>query len=394
MPPATQFKEFVALMAVSMSLVALGIDSMLPALSQIAIDLGVAHANDRQLVITILFLGLAIGQLVYGPVSDSVGRRAPIFVGFTLFIIGSLIAAWAATFEGLLVGRFLQGLGAAGPRIITTAIVRDRAEGREMARIMSLVMMVFILVPAIAPALGQLVLLVADWRMIFYFLMVFCIFTAVWFFLRQPETLLPDQRKSFDIRSLVSSAMQVLKNRSTVIYTIASGFIFGAFIGFLNSAQQILQELYGLGEQFPFYFAVLALTIGLASWCNSALVIRFGMRLLCGLALKWITALSVLFLLYSWLQPPSLFLFMGFLVCIFFAVGILFGNFNAMAMEPLGHVAGMASSLIGSITTLISLTLGYLIGFAYNGSVLPLVIGFVCLSVLSQFLMLLEKKST
>ncbi len=375
-------------MAVCMSMVALAIDAMLPALSHIAGDLSVPHANDRQLVITVLFIGLALGQLAYGPISDSVGRRPPIYVGFLLFILGSLVAAVATSFEMLLAGRFLQGLGAAGPRIITTAIIRDRAAGREMARIMSLVMMVFILVPAIAPALGQLVLMVANWRAIFFLLMLLCAITAVWFYLRQPESLPVEKRKEFKIASLTLAMTEVLTNRIAVIYTLASGLIFGAFVGFLNSAQQILQELYGLGERFPAYFAVLALTIGLASWSNSNLVVRFGMRKLCGIALWVITLSSICFLIYCWLQTPSLLAFMLFLVGIFFPTGILFGNFNAMAMEPLGHVAGMASSLIGSITTLVSLTLGYFIGAAYNGTVIPLTVGFVVLSGLSQLLML------
>ncbi|MBX2884959.1 MAG: multidrug effflux MFS transporter [Granulosicoccus sp.] len=388
MSSVAKFREFVALMAVSMSMVALAIDSMLPALSQIANDLSVSHANDRQLVITVLFIGLALGQLAYGPISDSVGRRSPIYVGFLLFILGSLVSAVATSFEMLLAGRFLQGLGAAGPRIITTAIIRDRSAGREMARIMSLVMMVFILVPAIAPALGQLVLMVAHWRAIFLLLMILCALTAIWFFLRQPETLPVERRKAFKITTLIYAMKEVLTNRVAVIYTLASGLIFGAFVGFLNSAQQILQELYGLGERFPAYFAVLALTIGLASWSNSTLVMRLGMRKLCAMALWVITLSSIMFLIYCWQQPPSLVALMLFLVTIFFPTGILFGNFNAMAMEPLGHVAGMASSLIGSVTTLISLTLGYLIGAAYNGTVMPLVAGFVVLSGLSQVLML------
>ena len=387
------FREFVALMALSMSLVALAIDAMLPALSDIATELGVVRENSRQLVLTVLFLGLAVGQVFYGPISDSLGRRGPIFVGFVLFVLGSVVAAWAQTYEILLFGRFLQGLGAAGPRIITVAIIRDHAAGREMARIMSLVMMVFILVPAIAPALGQLVLLVSDWRMIFYSLVILSAITSIWFYLRQPETLLPDARRPFSLRGIFRACIEILTHRVAVVYTIASGLIFGAFIGFLNSSQQLLQELYGLGERFPAYFAILALTIGFASWSNSRLVIQFGMRLLCRNALWLIVVLSFLFALRCVIGLPPLWMLMCYLVAVFFATGILFGNLNALAMEPMGHIAGLASSMIGSMTTLISLSLGYIVGNLFNNSPLPMVLGFAVLSLFSLLLMQADRSA-
>ena len=301
-----QHREFVALMAISMSLVALAIDAMLPALGQIGADLGLTRDNDRQLVLTLLFAGLAVGQLFYGPVSDTFGRRAPILFGFGLFIVGSLIAIFAPTFDWLLVGRFLQGLGAAGPRIITVAIVRDGSAGREMARIMSLVMMVFILVPAVAPALGQIILLFAPWRGIFVALLLLAGATMAWFHIRQPETLPADKRLPFSPAAIGSSFREVLTTRSAVVYTLAGGMIFGAFIGFLNTSQQILQELYGLGVRFPAYFAFLALTIGLSSFVNSRLVVRYGMRYLSRLALAVSVLASGVFLLICLYRHPGL----------------------------------------------------------------------------------------
>mgnify|MGYP001605101997 FL=1 len=370
-------------MAISMSLVALAIDAMLPALGQIGADLGLTRDNDRQLVLTLLFAGLAVGQLFYGPVSDTFGRRAPILFGFGLFIVGSLIAIFAPTFDWLLVGRFLQGLGAAGPRIITVAIVRDGSAGREMARIMSLVMMVFILVPAVAPALGQIILLFAPWRGIFVALLLLAGATMAWFHIRQPETLPTDKRLPFSLIAIGGSFREVLTTRSAVVYTLAGGMIFGAFIGFLNTSQQILQELYGLGVRCPAYFAFLALTIGLSSFVNSRLVVRYGMRYRSRLAL----AVSVLaaggFLLICLDRPPDLHLTRMYLSVTFFCTGIRFGNLNSLAREPLGHIAGMASSLIGSITTFISLGLGFVIGSAYNGTVIPVVAGFGVLGALS-----------
>ena len=370
-------------MAISMSLVALAIDAMLPALGQIGADLGLTRDNDRQLVLTLLFAGLAVGQLFYGPVSDTFGRRAPILFGFGLFIVGSLIAIFAPTFDWLLVGRFLQGLGAAGPRIITVAIVRDGSAGREMARIMSLVMMVFILVPAVAPALGQIILLFAPWRGIFVALLLLAGATMAWFHIRQPETLSTDKRLPFSLIAIGGSFREVLTTRSAVVYTLAGGMIFGAFIGFLNTSQQILQELYGLGVRFPAYFAFLALTIGLSSFVNSRLVVRYGMRYLSRLALAVSVLASGVFLLICLYRHPDLHLTMVYLSVTFFCTGILFGNLNSLAMEPLGHIAGMASSLIGSITTFISLGLGFVIGSAYNGTVIPVVAGFGVLGALS-----------
>ena len=390
-PPG--FKEFVALMALSMSLVALAIDSMLPALSQIAGGLNVTVDNDRQLVLTMLFAGLALGQVFYGPASDSLGRRVPIYIGFGIFIIGSLIATVATSYTMLLVGRFLQGLGAAGPRIITVAIIRDLYSGREMARLMSLVMMVFILVPAIAPALGQLILYIAPWRMIFLALVMLSAITLVWFYLRQPETLKKEHRQRFSFSNLWAASVEVCTTPVAVIYTLASGLIFGAFVGFLNSSQQVLQELYGLGERFPFYFAMLALTIGGASWVNAKLVIMLGMRYLCKVSLWMMSSVAVLFLAYCLNTHPPLWATMVYLLMTFFGTGILFGNFNSLAMEPLGHIAGLASSLIGSVTTFVSLGLGFVIGNFYDQTVIPLVAGFAVLSLASLVLVRLAGES-
>ncbi len=372
-------------MALMISMVALSIDTMLPALGLIADDLGVQHENDRQLVISILFLGLAVGQLVYGPISDSVGRKPPIYVGFAIFMLGCLISIWATTFITMLVGRFLQGVGAAGPRIVTIALVRDQYSGNEMARIMSLIMAVFILVPAIAPAIGQVILLVAHWRMIFVVFFVLSIGTLVWFAFRQPETLDVSRRKPFSLNQLGAALYEICTNRIAICYTVAAGLIFGAFVGYLVTAQQILQEQYGVGKQFPIYFGALALAIGAASYVNSYYVKRYGMKRLSSRALMFLTLWSMIFVGVSYLYSghPPLWLLMVYLALLFFSVGILFGNFNALAMEPLGHIAGLAAAVIATLTTLFSLVFGIVIGQAYNGTVIPLVIGFAGLGVLS-----------
>jgi DHA1 family bicyclomycin/chloramphenicol resistance-like MFS transporter len=255
-------------------------------------------------------------------------------------------------------------------------MIRDRASGREMARVMSLVMMVFILVPAIAPAIGQIILLFAEWRMIFVALVVLASITLCWFYLRQAETLAKQNQRPFSLSAIWQAIIEICTTRAAVVYTIAGGMIFGAFIGFLNSSQQVLQELYGLGAKFPFYFAALALTIGVSSFVNSRLVNALGMRLLSKLALWSITLVGLAFFVLCLTGQPSLILLMTYLLLTFFAIGLLFGNLNSLAMEPLGHIAGLASSAIGCVTTFMALSLGYLIGSLYNHTLLPMVGGF------------------
>ncbi|HEX6112706.1 MAG TPA: multidrug effflux MFS transporter [Geminicoccaceae bacterium] len=384
-----RYGEFVALVALMTSMVALSIDAMLPALTTIGAELGARQANDAQLILSALFLGLALAQMIYGPLSDSVGRKPAIYLGFALFIAGCLLSAVATSFNAMLVGRFLQGIGAAGPRIVTIAIVRDQYEGRAMARIMSSVMAVFILVPALAPGLGQIILLVASWRAIFGMFLGVAVIAVVWFALRQPESLLPARRASFSLRRIAGAVREVCAHRVALAYTIAAGLIFGALVGYLTSAAQIFQGQYGLGERFPLYFAVLALAIGLASYVNSRLVMRYGMTLLSGAAVTGLAALSLGFfgIALAAAGDPPLWSLMAYLVPAFFCLGILFGNFNALAMEPLGHVAGVAASVIGSLTTFISLLLGTLIGRSYDGTVLPLVGGFAILGLAAAALM-------
>ena len=277
---ALRLGEFVTLMALMTSLGALSIYAMLPALSDIGRELGVVDTNDPQLIVSTLFLGLTLGQMVYGPISDSIGRKRPIYADLAIFLTGSILAVFAWSFPAMLVGRFLQGFGVAAPRIVAIALVRDQYEGRAMARIMSLIMAVFIIVPAVAPALGQGILEIAHWRAIFGMLLALGVIAFLWFSQRQPETLAPDRRIRWSAHRLATALFETLRNRIAIGYAGAAGLIFGGFIGYLISAPQIFQQLYGLGAQFPFYFGALALAISAASYLNSRLVMRYGMRLL------------------------------------------------------------------------------------------------------------------
>ena len=383
--PEPGFAEFISITAMMMSLVALSVDTMLPALSEIGRDLGVIDNNSSQLIISLFFLGMAFGQLLYGPVSDNTGRKPAIYVGYGLFITGCLLSLVATTLPVMLAGRFLQGFGTAGPRIVSIAIVRDRYEGSAMARVMSFVMTVFIIVPIIAPALGQGMLFLAGWRAIFASFLVLALLTLVWFALRQPETLPVEKRVPFSFKRIISTMMTIFANRNAIGYTVTAGLVFGFFFGYLNSAQQIFQELYGLGADFPFYFAVLALSIGCASLFNARFVLHHTMQSLSKRSLISISALSAgFFLLALWNHGhPPLWTLMAYLFATFFGTGILFGNLNALAMESLGKIAGIGAGVVGSLSTFISLITGTAIGQCYNGSVLPLTAGFFLLSLAS-----------
>lgn len=379
------FVEFVIIVSLIMSLTALSIDAMLPALPQIGSDLNVQNTNDRQLVVSLFFLGMAVGQLFFGPLSDKTGRKPAIYRGYALFIVGSLIALSAMSFPMLLFGRLLQGVGISGPRAVTLALVRDQYKGRAMARVMSFVMTVFILVPMIAPTLGQTLLFFVGWRSIFGCFVLLAVIASLWVALRIPETLAPENRAPFSLQRIIMTVREIVNIRLALGYTVAAGVMSGAHLGYLNSAQQIFQEQYALGELFPLCFAIVALSIGLASFLNTRLVMRFGMRFLVRWASFAIWGLSSATLGIALLtagQPP-LWLLMACLMMTFFCIGILFGNMNALAMEPLGHVAGTGAAVVGSLSTLISVPFGTVIGGSYNGTILPLVAGMVILAGLS-----------
>ena len=384
------FPEFVALTASMISLVALSIDAMLPALSSIGESLGVLHENDSQLIIATVFLGMAFGQLLYGPMSDATGRKPAIYIGYGFFAAGSLLCLFATDFNAMIAGRLLQGFGLAAPRIVTIAMVRDQYEGAAMARVMSFIMMVFILVPMVAPAIGQVILMLFNWRAIFAFILLAGLITALWFMFRQPESLPEQQRVPFRLARLGSASVEVCTNPVAIGYTLITGIIFSAFLGYLSSSQQLFQQQYGLGNQFPLYFALLASAIGLSSFINGRIVMRTGMHKPTLIALIALTLLSILFYCVSVASHghPPLWLLTAYFIAAFACVGILFGNLNALAMQPLGHIAGIGASVIGSLSTLISVPCGIFIARSYNGTVLPLVGGFAVCAGLALMLML------
>jgi len=379
------FIEFVTLMGMMTAMTALSIDAALPALGEIGHALKIADSNDNQLIISLLFAGMAIGQLFYGPLSDSIGRKNSIYIGFIIYLIGCLFSIFSTDLSTMLVGRFLQGLGAAGPRIVTMALIRDRYEGREMARVMSFIMTVFIFVPAVAPAFGEAILYFWEWEAIFVSFLLIALLSLGWFALRQEETLPRALRIPFSLLHIYRGAKETCLNRTAFAYTVATGIIFGAFLGYLSSAQQIFQDAYLTGEAFALYFGLLAVAIGLASFLNAKLVMRYGMRRISGYAINALVSVSALFFLFAFAFNglPPFYSFMLYGLITFFCLGLLFGNLNAMAMEPLGHIAGVGAAVVGSLSTFISVPLGILIGRFYDGTILPLVAGFALLGLLA-----------
>ena len=380
-------KEFISLMALLMSLVALTIDAMLPALSQIGEDLKVVNPNDIQLIVSTVFFGMALGLMLYGPISDSYGRKRAIYLGIIIFLVGSLISSLSTSFSMMLIGRVVQGFGAAACRVVTLAMIRDNFSGKEMGRVMSLIMVIFIMVPALAPSLGQLVLLVAEWRVIFWLIFLLALAGLFWLHFRQPETLSEENRIPFSLKNITAGIRETLSHPYTRGYTIGSGLMFGAFVGYLSTAQQILQIQYQSGDLFSLYFGCLALAIGCSSFVNSRLVMHFPMEMLCLVSLGALCVISLVFYCYIEMilapSQPSLVVFMLYLASVFFCFGVLFGNFNTLAVHPLGHIAGVATSVISSVQTLLSVGIGGLIGQYYNGTVQPLVLGFLVCGVVT-----------
>lgn len=393
-PASSPKLEFILLMAMLMSISALTIDAMLPALAQIGNSLGVEDPNDNQLIVGSVFLGMAIGLFLYGPISDSYGRKPAIFLGGGIFLAGCLLSIFAQNFDQMLVARVLQGAGAASCRVVTMAMIRDLYEGKYMAKVMSLILMMFILVPALAPGIGQMILFISPWQGIFIFLLGFCLIALIWLSARQPETLKEELRIPLSFSNLWDGIKQTLGHHQSRYYTFAAGIMFGAFVGYLATAQQTLQIHYGLGDMFAVYFGLLALAIGLSSFVNSKLVMIIPIEKLCILALILITTLSAGFGLFGYLSESEMpfAAFIIYLLFMFFGFGILFGNFNTLALHPLGHIAGVANSVITTVQTLLSVLIGTAIGQAFNDSVQPLIIGFMCCGLTSLILVLYTLK--
>jgi len=386
------FPEFVIVIASIMALNPLAMDMMLPALPNIASAFHITVANRPQMVLSTFLIGFGVGQFVMGPLSDRFGRRPILLGGMTVYFIASLLAIAAPSFETLLLARALQGLGTSATRVIATSIVRDCYAGRRMASVMSLTMMVFIAVPVVAPAFGQAVLLLTQWRGIFIVLMLYGVVALAWSALRMPETLPETRRRSLAVGEVLDAFRQTVTNRQTLGYALVAGGVLGSLFAFVFTSQQVFTEIYQLGHYFPIAFAACAIGTAIAGFINSRFVDRLGMRVISHSALLGYVALSGTMLAAAKLQMLPLPLFMALSALMMFSFGLMISNFTALAMEPQGRIAGTASSLYGSITTLLGIGIGTKMGQDYDGTLLPFATGFFLCTLASLAVVLVVEK--
>ncbi|WP_170774298.1 multidrug effflux MFS transporter [Ruegeria lacuscaerulensis] len=383
--------EFVALVAMMFATIAFSIDSILPALPDIGAQLSPDDTNKAQLILTSFVLGMGIGTFFTGPLSDAFGRKPVIYVGSALYILAAA-AAWASSsLEMLLLARVLQGVGSAAPRVVAMAIIRDLYSGREMARIVSIAMMIFTLVPAIAPMMGAGVIALAGWRAVFVSFMLFSLITIVWMGLRLPESLTPENRRPLRLPLMLDAAREMFSHPTVRLSIMVQTLCLGMLFTMLTMVQQVYDEIHNSAHSFPFWFGFVALMSGSASLLNATLVVRLGMRRLVtwGLGGQILFTSSVLLLnSFDLSANLSFALFVSWQTAVFFMAGMTMGNLNAIAMEPMGHIAGMAASVIGSVSTVLAALIAGPIGLLFDGSILPLGAGILTMSTLGFGLML------
>ena len=383
--------ELIALLAMSMALAALGIDLMLPAFGAIRADLGLAADSTAVTgLVTAYFLGLALGQLVYGPLADRFGRRPTLFLGYAVYAVGALAAALLPSLGWLLVARFVWGLGAAGPRVITLAVVRDRWEGEGMARAMSFIMAVFILVPIVAPTLGATVVTVVSWRWLFGGCVVAAAVMTVWAARRLPETLTENNRRDLNFGRIMAAGREVATHRQTAAYTLAMTALYGVFTSYLGSSEVIYAEVFDARELFPYLFGGLAAVMGVAMLVNALVVDRFGTRRFAhGVLVGYLLAASLLVgIAVVTNGVPPLWLFMVGMGLMLSSHALLIPNFNTIAMHPMGAIAGTASSVIGAVQLATGALLGAVLDRLFDGTILPLSLGFLGYGIIAVGLVL------
>jgi len=379
--------EFIALMAFLMSNVALAIDGILPGLADIGHALSHTESNDLQGIITMIFLGIGIGQLFFGTLSDSLGRKPIVYAGMIIFIAASFFAVSSTSLEMMLSARFLQGVGLSAPRSVCISIIRDLYKGDHMARITSFISVIFILVPMVAPILGQWILNAYNWQAIFYFQLVFTAITIVWFALRQKETVTDDNRIILTKYLFFDGATEFFRYKNTLVYTVVSGFMTGSFMVYLSTSKQIFQDQYGLIDEFAYIFGGVSFFLGLATFFNGSIVVRFGMKKLSTIALYLFTGTAFIYTtLFYASSNPNVYVLLGFIVIQFLCIGFIFGNIRAMAMQPIGHIAGIGASLNGFISTLMAVPIAMYIGSFIDDTALPLFAGFLVCGVISILL--------
>jgi MFS transporter, DHA1 family, multidrug resistance protein len=390
--PGLGFRQFVAMIAAIMAVNALAIDTMLPALPQIGDSIGIPTENARQWVVTAYLLGFGVAQIVYGPLADHFGRKPVLLAGLAAYAVFSLAAALSISFEMMLIARVLQGIAAASSRVLVVSIVRDCYSGRKMARVMSLAFIVFLAVPILAPSIGQIIMLILPWRAIFVGLALFGAIVFVWAALRLPETLHADDRVATTLASIVRAFRLTLTSRVAVGYMVGQTLMYGALVGFINSAQQVFVDVFRAPRLFTTIFALVAVFMAFSSLLNSRIVGRFGTRVISHSALIGYIIAAGLHATVALTGHETLWSFAILQSCMMFCFGLLGPNFGSMAMEPLGHVAGTASSVQGFVSTVGGALVGFYVGQHFDGTVIPLTLGFIGCSVTTLIVVLVTEK--
>lgn len=385
-------RESVVLLAALMSLNALGIDAMVPALPQIGSGLGATTENQRQLVIICYMLGFGMGQIGWGPLSDRFGRRPVLAVGLLLYALFASACAAAPSFPLMIAGRVAMGAAAASTRVLVTAVVRDLFEGEQMARVMSLVFMVFMVVPVLAPSLGQALLQVAPWRAIFLALAGMAVLLLGWSMLRLPETLNPTDRRSLDVREIAEAAWSIVRDRLAVGYTLASSALFGALSAYIASIQQIVADVFHAPDRLPIVFGAVAAPMAVAAWTNSKIVGRFGLRQIGHVGLIGYLLFASAHLAYALLAEERLVPFVLFQALILMSFALCSANFSTLAMTNMGHLAGTASSVQGVVSTVCGALIGLAIGQAFNGTVVPFLAGSALCALISLGIVMVTER--
>lgn len=382
--------EFIALCAMMFATIAFSIDAMLPALPQIAAELSPGSHNTETLIVMSFVMGMGIGTFFTGPLSDRFGRKPVLISGAMLYILCAFIGWMSQTLEWLLFARLFQGMGAAGPRVVTLAIVRDLFSGREMARIMSFVMMVFTLVPAVAPLMGQIIIDFSSWRGIFVAFMLFSLTSVLWIGIRLPEPLPMDHRRPFSLGKLMSGVREMWGIPAVRTSILVQSLIMGSLFALIGSVQLVYDQTYNRASEFPLWFAGIALVSGTASFLNAKLVMKLGMRFLVTVAIAGKVFFATAMVLCLALPDIEMqfYAFALWQLTVFFSIGLTIGNLNAMAMEPLGHMAGTAASVMGALSTIFGVILAAPIGLAFDGTPFPLVLSVGVLALIGFVLML------
>jgi DHA1 family bicyclomycin/chloramphenicol resistance-like MFS transporter len=375
--------EFVCLISAMMALNALAIDTMLPALPKIGAALGVVSANSRQWIVTAYLLGMGLAQIVYGPFADRFGRKPVLIVGMGLYVFFGLLATLAPTFETMILARLGQGVGAAATRVLAAALIRDRYKGSAMARVMSLSQLVFLGVPILAPSLGQAVLLVAPWRTIFGMLVLAGVAVLIWTLIRLPETLRPDRQMPIEFRRVALAFREACSHRSAIGYTLALTAMMGALLAYINSAQQIFFDVFKEPALFTVVFALLAGGIAAASLLNARLVHRLGSRAISHAAVIGFTVVAAVHAAVALSGHETIFSFALLQFMAMFCFGLMVGNFGALSMEAMGHIAGTAASAQGFVSTTVGSLTGLAIGQMFDGTVVPFTSGATVLGLVA-----------